>query len=390
MFKLIHTADIHPNAAATLAGKSVIDSSTSQCLPLSDLRRSLAFMVETAASERVEAVLFSGDLWDSPRPHANEVRVIREAVMQLATVARVICIAGNHDVSNNPSDATALECLKGLHNVVVVERPQRITLDQRNHLVNIFCLPYPRKAQLLTDEANQNKSPEEMTAMVNAGLTAILRQFSLECEPSMFNLLNAHGSVTTCKVNDQPRSLAHDILIPLDQCQEFDYCAFGHIHQNQQLLHNAWYSGSLMRNGFGEEREAKGFNLVELEKGQSPKVTFVENLHARRYRTIQATDLTESFLSRPLDPSVVWRFKDQLNAGDYQILKPILERLQAETPLFQLDVELLSEDRARDAGMAQCLTMESALTRALQGAVVDAELPALFEKHQALVQEVSR
>lgn len=387
--KLLHTADLHPNAAATLAGKTVLDPVTSQCVPLIDLAKSLSFLADTVREERCDAILIAGDLWDSCRPHANEVRVIREAVIRLAHFGTVICIAGNHDVSNNPSDATALECLKGVPNVIVVERPQRITLEHRDQPINIFCLPYPRKAQLLTQAEHQSKSPEELTALVNHGLVSILRSFSLEVEPNALNILLAHGSVSNCKVNDQPRSLSHDILIPLELCQEFDYCAFGHIHQAQVLndAGTAWYSGSLMRNGFGEEHEEKGFNLVTLEPGHAADVEFVRNPFARTYQTIKAVDLQEDVLSVGLARDVVWRFKDQLNAGDYQILKPLLDRLQAETPLCQVDVELLSEDRARDAGMAACLSMEEALTRALTGTIDEADLPAVVEKHQLLVQE---
>lgn len=390
MIRLLHLGDIHPNNAATFAGKTVLDPQTGLNQALVDLRKSLRFVIETATLEptRCDAALLTGDLFDSPRPHANEVRVLTEFVQVLADEMPVFIVAGNHDMSQNPADATALECLSGIRNVFLMERPGNHVLDIRGQRVRFFGLPYPTKGRLLTQEMARDVAPEQVTAMINEGLAAILAGFQAWIEPDELTVLLAHGSVSTAKVGDQPRSLAHDILIPLEACTRFDYVALGHIHQPQQLTPNAWYSGSLMRNGFGEEHEAKGFNLVELSVVRD--VRFVKNPHARQYLTLEATDLTESFLSHRLDPSVVWRFKDQLNAGDYQILKPILERLQAETPLFQLDVELLSEDRARDAGMAQCLTMEAALTRALQGAVVDAELPALFEKHQALVQEVSR
>lgn len=388
MIRLAHLGDLHPNNSQTYAGKTVLDPQSGLNQALVDLRRSLRFVIETVTAEptRCDAALLTGDLFDSPRPHANEVRVLTEFVQVLADEMPVFIIAGNHDMSMNPNDATALECLSGIRNVFLIERPDHHVLDIRGQRVRFFGLPYPTKGRLLTQAMARDVAPEQVTAMINEGLGAILMGFQARIEPGETTVLLAHGSVSNAKVGDQPRSLAHDILIPLEACERFDYVALGHIHQPQQVTHNAWYSGSLMRQSFGEEHENKGFNLIELDVTRD--VTYVENPFARWYHTLRAVDLTDELLSHPLDPTMVWRFKDALNPGDYQTLKPILERLQAETPLFQLDVELLSDDRARDAGMAKCLSMEEALTRSLAGAIAEEELPAVLEKHQQLVQEV--
>lgn len=385
MLKLLQISDIHPNSNATFAGKTLIDAATGKNQSLSDLNRSLEFTFRAATD--CDAVIIPGDVFDSVKPTMDEVQVILGWLEAVASEMPVVIIPGNHDMAVSPNMATALEPLKWRSNVFVLEKPGSVLLELNGQHVRIHGLPYPMKGRLLAQEGFGEKSPEEITAVINQGLAAILRSFRTEFEPSVPNVLLAHGSVANCLVGDQPRSLAHDILIPLEELHGFDYCALGHIHQNQQIADNTWYSGSLMRNGFGEERERKGFNLVEITAGKAPKVTFVENPHARRYRTLSAIDLTDELLSGPLDPETVWRFKDALNPGDYQTLKPILERLQTETPLFQLDVELISEDRARDAGMAQCLTMEQALGRALVGNT-EADLADMMEKHQLLVEEV--
>lgn len=391
MIRLVHLGDIHPNNSQTYAGKTVLDPETGLNQSLTDLRKSLAFTYEiaTAPATRCDAAVLTGDLFDSPRPHANEVRVIADFVQRLADDMPVLIIPGNHDMSQNPNDATALECLAWIDNVFLCTRPQSYLLLLKEQAVRFCLLPYPTRGRLLANDALAGQSPEQVTAVINQCLGDILRGFTAETEPGLPAVLLAHGSVSQAKVGDQPRSLAHDVLLPLELCERFDYVALGHIHQPQQLAHNAWYSGSLMRQSFGEEHERKGVNLVELDT-VTRTVTFVENPHARRYRTISAVDLTAELLNGPLDPETVWRFKDQLNPGDYQTLKPILDRLQAETPLFQMDVELLSEDRARDAGMAQCLSMDEALTRVLKDTMDDHEMPALIEKHQALVQEVTQ
>lgn len=392
--RLLHLGDIHPNNSATFAGKTVLDTKTGLNQALTDLRQSLLHVYNYVTQDpetRCHAALITGDLFDSPRPHANEVRIITDFVQGLADEMPVLIIAGNHDISTNPNDATALECLSGIPHVFLATTPRTELIDLNGQLVRFCCLPYPTKGRLLANTSLAEQSPEQVTAIVNQCLADILRGFTAECEPGIPRVLLAHGSVSTAKVGDQPRSLAHDILIPLDVCEAFDYVALGHIHQPQQVAPNAWYSGSLMRNGFGEEREEKGFNVVEIDVVR--EVTFVPNPHARVYQTIASTGrhgLPDEVMDgqASLSPDVVWRFKDQLNAGDYEELKPLLDRLQAETPFLQLDVELLSEDRPRDAGMAKCLTMDEALARAL-GDQPEAERTALFDKHQQLVREVA-
>jgi DNA repair exonuclease SbcCD nuclease subunit len=203
------------------------------------------------------------------------------------------------------------------------------------------------------------------------------------------HVLLAHGSVSgPMQIGAQPRSLAFDIQLPLDELQRFDYVALGHIHQGQCLneARTIWYSGSLMRNGFGEELERKGFNLVSLE-ADGPHVVFIQNPHARRYRTLRAIDQMTAHDKEMADPDVVWRFKCSLSPEDYEHIKPTLQALEAETPYWQTDVEIRTEDRARDAGMAACLTMDDAMRRALSD-LPEEEQDALLAKHHTLLQEV--
>ena len=392
MIRLLHLGDIHPNNAATFAGKVVLDPETGLNQALSDLRLSLGFAYEVAIAPetRCQAALITGDLFDSPRPHANEVRAIVDFVIRLADAMPVLIISGNHDISQNPQDASALECLAGIPNVLMRERPASLRLTLEGTPVRFCLLPYPTKGRLLTQDAAQDASPEQVTAIMNDGLGKILRGFQAELlVPGELSVLLGHGSVSNAQVGEQPRSLAHDILIPLQDAERFDYVALGHIHQGQQVGANAWYSSSLMRQSFGEEHEAKGFNLVSLEAGQPARVAYIHNPYARTYRTLQAVDLDDELLAQGLDPKVVYRFKESLTADDYQKIKPIVQELQASVPFFQVDVELVSEDRARDAGMAACLSMDQALIRSLATVVEDTEIPFLVEKHQQLVQEVS-
>lgn len=391
MIRALHLADIHPNNGATFAGKLTIDPDTGQNLALTDLSRSLQYVYEHTTQNRnkiFDLALIAGDLFDSHKPHPNEIRILRDWIEAQAESMPIVVIPGNHDMSQNPMDATALEAIKGLSNVHVVERPESRLLTVNGHAVRICCLPYPTKGRLLTQDAAMGKSPEEITAIINQGLAAIIRGFVAELEPGTINILLAHGSVGNAKVGEQPRSLDHDILIPRDDFGAFHYVALGHIHQPQQLSETAWYSGSLVRSGFGEEHEQKGFNVVELAPGHPPRVHHVKNPHARTFNTISSQALQDYDYPDGLQAGMVWRFRDSLTDEQYQALRPTLARLADSTPWFQIDVDRIEETRARDVGMTSVMTSDEALLRALAGKVQEPELPALLEKHRALEQEI--
>lgn len=392
MIRALHLGDIHPNNSATFAGKMAIDPDTGQNLALTDLHKSLEFVYAHATqnkAKRFDLALLPGDVFDSHKPHPNEIRILRSFVERLTDYMPVVMIPGNHDMSQNPMDATALEALKGLDNVYVVERPESLLMTIGGAPVRICCLPYPTKGRLLTQEALIDKSPEEITALINQSLAAIVRNFAAERESGVLHVLLAHGSVASARVGDQPRDLSHDILIPRDDFGAFDYVALNHIHQPQVITPNAHYSGSLMRASFGEENEDKGFNVVELEAGQPPVVRHVHNPHARTYCTITSQSL-EAANAYPegLKDGIVWRFRDRLTDEQHQAIKPTLDRLAASTPWFQVSVDRVEETRARDTGMTAVMSTDDALLRALTGHADPSELPELLAKHRAIEQEV--
>jgi exonuclease SbcD len=70
----------------------------------------------------------------------------------------------------------------------------------------------------------------------------------------------------------------------------WDYVALGHIHRHQSLNKTQHppivYSGSLERIDFGEEKEAKGFVIAEIQRGHTE--WHFHEVNARRFVTIRA------------------------------------------------------------------------------------------------------
>jgi exonuclease SbcD len=73
---------------------------------------------------------------------------------------------------------------------------------------------------------------------------------------------------------------------------QFDYVALGHVHRHQVLGHDpeTVYAGSLQRVDFGEEKDDKGFCVIDLDPAMpsGQRVTGVDfhPVNARRFLTI--------------------------------------------------------------------------------------------------------
>ena len=102
--RFLHTSDWH-------LGRS---------LHRADLREAQAafldHLVETARSERVDAVLVAGDVYDRAIPPVDAVALYEDALARLrAAGARVILISGNHDSARRLGVNSALVDAAGVH-----------------------------------------------------------------------------------------------------------------------------------------------------------------------------------------------------------------------------------------------------------------------------------
>src|SRR5690348_12209497 len=130
--RFLHTSDWH-------LGRS---------LHKADLREAQAafldHLVETAGSERVDAVLVAGDVYDRAIPPVDSVALYEDALARLrAAGARVILISGNHDSARRLGVNSALIDASGVH---LRTRPAALAdpvlLDDAHGEVAVYGIPY--------------------------------------------------------------------------------------------------------------------------------------------------------------------------------------------------------------------------------------------------------
>ncbi len=393
--KILHCADLHPSSKALLGNKVAINPETGLNQCLSDLRKSLSFMLDVAIERDVLAVLVAGDVFDNSSPSSDEINVIEEWVTNVTTAGiKLIAISGNHDISKAGASASALVSLRDRGDVIVMERPGSTMLTLDGQMLRICGLPHPSRGFLLANEAMSGRPPEEVTRTVNFNLKRIIQQFDV-VQDDIPTILLAHGSTINCTAGVQPRSLMNDVFIPLDECSLFDAVCLGHIHAAQEVAFNARYSGSPLCNDQDERGERKGFNLIEIEAGQPAKWEFIENPHARRWATLTVLEAVAQMAGVASEEHLqtVWRIKDTLPPDVIGRTREAVERFKKQFPYTQIDIKPVSETRVRDEFMVDMGSTDEAVHRFLDQrdpedtGSIDSE--AVMVKHTEITEEVA-
>lgn len=245
---------------------------------LPDQRATLAKMIASAAGERPDAWLLGGDLYGTTVPHRStpaERRVLFPAIVQMASVAPVIIVAGNHD---HAGDLAGLAHLAGdypIHVVSELSEPRDFIVSVPTRTgapLTVYCLPYPSKKHLLRNESIRGvvEAQERAQAVLAALLhswTARIRQ-ARAAEPTGAHVALMHIQVDGVEVSGGEVLAGQEIALSRTQVEAvgFDYVSLHHIHRRQEAAHRAWYPGAPWRNDFGETDE-RGYAIVDIGVG---------------------------------------------------------------------------------------------------------------------------
>jgi DNA repair protein SbcD/Mre11 len=262
--RFLHTSDWH-------LGRS---------LHRADLRDAQAafldHLVETARSERVDAVLVAGDVYDRAVPPVDAVALCEQALTRLrATGARVIVISGNHDSARRLGFSSALIDAAGVHlrtRSSALDDP--VVLDDEDGPVAVYGIPYLEPAVGLPGDGdchvaaadNADQAPRARShAAVLGQATARIRADATRRGISR-TVVMAHAWVAGGAGSDSERDISVGGVgqVPVSLFDKFSYVALGHLHGQQTLAEHVRYSGSPLPYSFSEATHKKGSWLVEV------------------------------------------------------------------------------------------------------------------------------
>jgi exonuclease SbcD len=273
--RMLHTSDWH----------------LGRTLHRADLRAAqetfLDHLVSVARSEKVDAVLVAGDIYDRAIPPVDAVQLCEDALLRLRdTGARVVLISGNHDSARRLGFGSKLFDVAGVH---LRTRPSEaatpIVIEDDHGPVGVYGIPYLEPAAMRDSDA---AVPGHAAVLgravgeihVDAGARGIARRVAV-----------SHAWVTGGSVCESERdiSLGGAGQVPSALFDGFSYVALGHLHGHQTLAEHIRYSGSPLPYSFSEARHRKGSWLVELDAAGNARAEAVPAPVYRRLTALTGT-----------------------------------------------------------------------------------------------------
>lgn len=277
-FRLLHFSDLHLG----VENYGRMDPATGLSTRVGDFLRALDILVNYALEEDTHLVLFTGDAYKDRDPSPTLQRELAKRIHRLAQSVPVFLLVGNHDSPPSSAKANTVEIFDTLRvpGVYIGDSPEVQRIETKAGPVQIVALPWIPVSRL--------RGLEGEVALIQM-VENFLAEAVAELDPQVPCVLAAHAMVSG-GVFGSERSvlLGQEVVIPKSVLANpaLAYVALGHLHRHQVLGQKppVVYAGSLERVDFGEEKEEKGFVIVEIQEGRA-NFEFVP-LSARPFVTI--------------------------------------------------------------------------------------------------------
>lgn len=387
MIRCIHTGDLHLGAGEAY-GRD--DPQTGLNIRLLDFASTWETICTIAVEEKVDLMLFCGDGFKTRHPTPTQMRFFRQGLDILnAAGITVFLIPGNHDLPNSPAKANALDIF-ATDGVYISTTPEIIPFGDD---VSIVTLPAISRSLFLSQDEYKNLSPAEANALMSEKVEQILASLKAQRKPGIPQILMTHTTVSgTVFSSDQLiMQSGAELVIPANALAGFDYVALGHIHRHQEVAPNVVYCGSPERIDFGEEKEAKGFVMIEITDGQ---VSWeFRELSVRGFLTINLDGNLALPENLPVIQDAIVRVKyqateEQARQVDHQEIRKMLYE-QGVCLVADIIPEITRESRSRNENLTERLGPLEALRRYIETQEdYRPHQDSLIEKASELLKEI--
>lgn len=264
-----------------------------------EFEEALERVAEIAEQEKVDALLISGDIFDTFSPPAEAEQLLYETLRRLVMNGiGIVSIAGNHDNAQHMDALSGLFKLAGIQSVGTLPSSSsgttiEVASRDRKETAVIAALPWVLERQALSME-NLAQGIEKALLTYSTGVESLMRAASQAFRHDTANLLMGHMLIDGAAPQEKDsgeRKIHMGIAFAVQRAaipETAQYVALGHVHRPQRIetAAPAYYSGSLLQLDFGEAGQAKMVNLVEVSAGVPAVVQQIPLAVGRGLRTI--------------------------------------------------------------------------------------------------------
>lgn len=247
------------------------------------------WLKKTIREYNADALLVSGDVFDSPNPSAESQKIyfrfLREVSLGNPNL-QIIITAGNHDSAARLEAPGPLLEDMNIRIKGIIRKNEDGLIDYQNlfvplskdNQINGWCIavPYLRQGDYPNAES-YSKGVKEMYDNLYNELLKVK-------EPHVPIIVMGHLQATGSEVSENDRS--ERTIIGGLECispEVFDhkdivYTALGHLHKAQRVSgrENVRYSGSPLPMSFAEKNYKQGINLIEIEKDELKQISRID------------------------------------------------------------------------------------------------------------------
>ncbi|MDF5739785.1 MULTISPECIES: exonuclease SbcCD subunit D [unclassified Nostoc] len=304
MIKILHLSDIHMGSGFS---HGRINPATGLNTRLEDFVSTLSICIDRALTDTVDMVIFGGDAFPdaTPPPYVQQAFASQFRRLMDANIPTVLLV-GNHDQHSQGQGGASLNIYRtlGVPGFVVGDTLTTHYIKTRNGKVQVITLPWLTRSTLMTRLETEGLSLAEVNQLLTERLRVVLEGEIRRLDPNVPTVLLAHLMADNATLGaERFLAVGKGFTLPLSLLTRpcFDYVALGHVHRHQNLNKSnnppVIYPGSIERVDFSEEKEDKGYVMLELERG-SAEWEFCP-LTVRTFRTIEVD------VSKTDDPQAV-------------------------------------------------------------------------------------
>ncbi len=273
---VLHLSDIHMGSGFV---HGQINPETGVNTRLEDFSRTLSLCIDRALNQPVDLVIFGGDAFPdaTPAPYIQEAFASQFRRLTDAGIPTVLLV-GNHDQHSQGTGGASLSIYRtlGVPGMIVGDRLTTHRITTTHGPIQVITLPWLNRSTLMARHETNALSLSEINELLLSRLQIALESEIRSLDPEIPTILLAHLMADRANLGaERFLAVGKGFTVPVAFLARpcFDYVALGHVHKHQNLNPDnnpaIVYPGSIERVDFSEEKEAKGYVMVELAKHQT-------------------------------------------------------------------------------------------------------------------------